>query len=89
MGGRQHDHRHLRIAAMLLGHGVAHGGVRIERLAEALAAVGDGGERALLVEPAGIEQRAHAAQRIGADLERAGAAEGRPSHRPAPCRSRS
>ena len=43
-------------------------------------------ERAVVVEPAGIEQLAHAAQRIGADLERAAARGSPPSPRPAPCR---
>jgi len=61
MGAGQHHHRHLGIAAMLLGDREADGSVRVERLAVALAASGDRRERARLVQAAGIEQPAYPA----------------------------
>jgi hypothetical protein len=50
------------------GHDITHRSVRIDGLAEAAAAVGDGGERAGLVNAAGVEQLAHARERVGANF---------------------
>ena len=74
------------IATMLLRHGEAHGVCGSSVSPITLAAIGDRLERALVVEPARVEQLAHAAQRVGADLERAGLRGTSPSHRPRPCR---
>ena len=71
MGGREHDHRHRRIAGFLFGDGDADGGMRIDETAGLAQQRADRGGGLLLVGAVGGEQAAQRRQRFARQREAA------------------